>query len=115
MYMATLSRKDIDVISPSIYQLLVMKLPVWRDDADISDARRLLQELTRNQKQAEIWEAVEPLPNAGCPITSIQAILGHKKLESTLTYSRVNDRTIKIWVIEIGKNKLGPHRITVLS
>ena len=35
------------------------------------------------------------LLNAGCPITSIQAILGHKKLETTLIYARVHDRTVE--------------------
>ena len=35
------------------------------------------------------------LLNAGCPITSIQAILGHKKLETTLIYARVHDQTVE--------------------
>ena len=35
------------------------------------------------------------LLNAGCLITSIQAILGHKKLETTLIYARVHDWTVE--------------------
>jgi site-specific recombinase XerD len=34
------------------------------------------------------------LLNAGCPITSIQRLLGHRQLSSTLIYARVHDRTI---------------------
>jgi integrase/recombinase XerD len=35
------------------------------------------------------------LLNVGCPITSIQAILGHKKLDTTLIYARVHDKTVE--------------------
>jgi hypothetical protein len=35
-----------------------MKLSAWRDDVDITDARRLLQELAG--KRDDIWQAVEP-------------------------------------------------------
>ncbi len=34
------------------------------------------------------------LVNAGCPITTIQKLLGHQKLNSTLIYARVHDRTV---------------------
>lgn len=34
------------------------------------------------------------LLNAGCPITSIQKFLGHKKLNSTMIYARVHDQTV---------------------
>lgn len=34
------------------------------------------------------------LVNAGCPITTIKAILGHRRLNSTLVYARVHDRTV---------------------
>jgi len=34
------------------------------------------------------------LLNAGCPVTSIQRLLGHKRLESTMVYARVYDRTV---------------------
>jgi hypothetical protein len=34
------------------------------------------------------------LLNAGCRITSIQKFLGHKSLNSTLTYARVHDQTV---------------------
>ncbi|MCA9934374.1 MAG: tyrosine-type recombinase/integrase [Anaerolineales bacterium] len=34
------------------------------------------------------------LLNAGCKITTIQALLGHKHINTTLTYARVHDRTV---------------------
>lgn len=34
------------------------------------------------------------LLNAGCPITSIQKFLGHKRLNTTLTYARAHDQTV---------------------
>lgn len=43
--------------SPSVTQLLAMKLSAWRDDVDISDAKRLLQELEGSSD--EIWARVE--------------------------------------------------------
>jgi hypothetical protein len=53
-----LSAPGIEVRSPAIGQLLAMKLSAWRDDVDITDARRLLQEMSGSR--AEIWQAVEP-------------------------------------------------------
>ncbi|MCC7358729.1 MAG: tyrosine-type recombinase/integrase [Anaerolineales bacterium] len=34
------------------------------------------------------------LVNAGCPVTSIQKLLGHRDLSSTLIYARVHDHTV---------------------
>jgi site-specific recombinase XerD len=34
------------------------------------------------------------LLNAGCPVTSIQKLLGHRRLNSTLVYARVHDHTV---------------------
>jgi site-specific recombinase XerD len=34
------------------------------------------------------------LVNAGCPVTSIQKFLGHKRLNSTMIYARVHNRTV---------------------
>ncbi len=34
------------------------------------------------------------LLNAGCPITSIQRLLGHKKISSTMIYARAHDATV---------------------
>lgn len=34
------------------------------------------------------------LLNAGCRVTSIQKFLGHKRLNSTMTYARVHDQTV---------------------
>ncbi len=52
------SARGIDVRSPATEQLLAMKLSAWRDDVDIADARRLLQEMSGSRD--EIWQAVEP-------------------------------------------------------
>jgi hypothetical protein len=52
------SAPGIEVRSPSTAQLLAMKLSAWRDDVDIADARRLLQEMSGNHD--EIWQSVEP-------------------------------------------------------
>lgn len=52
----------IEVRSPALGQLLAMKLSAWRDDVDIADARRLLEELRREMSGSRetIWQAVEP-------------------------------------------------------
>lgn len=34
------------------------------------------------------------LVNAGCRVTTIQALLGHRRLNSTMVYARVHDRTV---------------------
>ena len=34
------------------------------------------------------------LVNAGCKVTSIQRLLGHKRLNSTMIYTRVHDHTV---------------------
>ncbi len=52
------SAPGIEVRSPSTAQLLAMKLSAWRDDVDIADARRLLQEMSGSRD--DIWQAVEP-------------------------------------------------------
>ena len=53
-----LSTPGVEVRSPSTAQLLAMKLSAWRDDLDISDASRLLDEMNGNRD--EIWHEVEP-------------------------------------------------------
>jgi hypothetical protein len=40
-----LSAPGIEVRSPDTAQLLAMKLSAWRDDVDINDASRLLEEI----------------------------------------------------------------------
>ena len=40
-----LSAPGIEVRSPDTAQLLAMKLSAWRDDVDIADASRLLDEI----------------------------------------------------------------------
>jgi hypothetical protein len=53
-----LSSLGIEVRSPAIAQLLAMKLSAWRDDIDIADASRLLQEMDGDRD--EIWRAISP-------------------------------------------------------
>lgn len=53
------SAPGIEVRTPSVPQLLAMKLSAWRDDVDISDARRLLQEIGPEAKREAVWEQVK--------------------------------------------------------
>jgi hypothetical protein len=52
-----LSAPGIEVRSPGTAQLLAMKLSAWRDDVDIADASRLLEEIDGGRD--EIWREVE--------------------------------------------------------
>jgi predicted nucleotidyltransferase len=52
-----LSAPGIEVRSPDTAQLLAMKLSAWRDDIDINDASRLLEEIKGGRD--EIWREVE--------------------------------------------------------
>ena len=54
------SAEGIEVRRPSLAQLLAMKLSAWRDDVDIADARRLLQELSHGRERDEIWRMTQP-------------------------------------------------------
>lgn len=52
------------------------------------------------------------LLNAGCKITTIQALLGHKHLNTTLTYARVHDRTVAedyFAAMSLIEKRLEPH------
>lgn len=55
-----LAAPGIEVRSPSVAQMLAMKLSAWRDDVDIADARRLLQELGPLGKRDVIWQSIQP-------------------------------------------------------
>jgi hypothetical protein len=52
------SAPGIEVRSPATAQLLAMKLSAWRDDIDIADASRLLEEMKGSRD--DIWREVEP-------------------------------------------------------
>lgn len=67
------SAPGIIVRRPELVQLLAMKLSAWRDDVDIEDARRLLQELAGTQD--EIWQAVEPFLIPGQQLKAQYAFL----------------------------------------
>jgi hypothetical protein len=59
----------------SLEQLLAMKLSAWRDDLDISDARRLMQEIKRGRDKEEIWQSIEPYLVPGDQLTAQYAFL----------------------------------------
>jgi len=65
-----LSAPGIEAQSPSLAQLLTMKLSAWRDDVDIADARRLLEEIAPGREQAEVWQALEPYLIPGDELTA---------------------------------------------
>ncbi len=67
------SAPGIVVKRPEVAQLLAMKLSAWRDDVDIDDARRLLQELQGSQ--SEIWQRVEPFLVPGQQLKAQYAFL----------------------------------------
>ncbi len=50
----------IEVRRPALEQLLAMKLSAWRDDVDISDARRLLEALSPAGSREEVWQTMSP-------------------------------------------------------
>jgi hypothetical protein len=60
----------IEARAPSFEQLLAMKLSAWRDDVDISDARRLLQEVGQGRKKDDIWQSIEPFLVKGDELTA---------------------------------------------
>lgn len=58
------------------------------------------------------------LINAGCPITVIQTILGHKRLKATLIYARVHDRTVAedyYAAMSVVEKRLEPHLTSVIT
>ena len=69
------SAPGIEARAPSLEQLLAMKLSAWRDDLDISDARRLLQEIKRDRAKDEIWQSLEPYLVPGDELTAQYAFL----------------------------------------
>jgi hypothetical protein len=70
-----LTAPGIEARAPSLEQLLAMKLCAWRDDVDISDARRLLQEVAASRQQDEIWHSLEPYLIPGDELTAQYAFL----------------------------------------
>ncbi|MEP0843391.1 MAG: hypothetical protein HRF43_11865 [Phycisphaerae bacterium] len=57
------SAPGIVVRRPAIEQLAAMKLCAWRDDVDVADAKRLLQELDTDYN--ETWRRIEPFLQPG--------------------------------------------------
>lgn len=60
----------IEARAPSMEQMLAMKLSAWRDDIDISDARRLLQEVGQGRKRDDVWQRIEPFLVKGDELTA---------------------------------------------
>lgn len=69
------SAPGIEARAPSLEQLLAMKLSAWRDDLDISDARRLMQEIKGKRDKDEIWQSLEPYLAPGDELTAQYAFL----------------------------------------
>jgi hypothetical protein len=69
------SAPGIEARRPALEQLLAMKLSAWRDDVDIADARRLLQEMTPAQSREEVWQAVLPYLAPGNELKAQYAFL----------------------------------------
>jgi predicted nucleotidyltransferase len=65
----------IEARAPSLEQLLAMKLSAWRDDLDISDARRLMQEIKSGRNKDDIWQSLEPYLVPGDELTAQYAFL----------------------------------------
>lgn len=60
----------IEARAPSIEQLLAMKLSAWRDDIDILDARRLLEDVGHGRKRDEVWQSLEQYLVKGDELTA---------------------------------------------
>lgn len=69
------SAPGIETRAPALEQLLAMKLSAWRDDLDISDARRLMQEIKSGREKDEIWQSLEPYLVPGDELTAQYAFL----------------------------------------
>lgn len=69
------SAPGIETRAPALEQLLAMKLSAWRDDLDISDARRLMQEIKGTRDKDEIWQRLEPYLVPGDELTAQYAFL----------------------------------------
>lgn len=67
------SAPGIMVRSPAVVQLLAMKLSAWRDEIDIADAQRLMQEVRGEQQ--EVWDALEPYLVPGSELKAQYAFL----------------------------------------
>lgn len=66
----------IEARAPALEQLLAMKLSAWRDDVDIADARRLLEEMVKfNRDREALWNRIEPYLVPGDELTAQYAFL----------------------------------------
>ena len=68
-----LQSSGIEVRSPAAEQLLAMKLSAWRDEVDIADANRLLDDLQSRGAKTEIWRLLEPYLVPGAELKAAYA------------------------------------------
>jgi predicted nucleotidyltransferase len=68
-----IATEGIEVWQVSPAQLLAMKLSAWRDDTDIQDATRLLQEFSGTRD--EVWRQLEPFLSKGDELKANYAFL----------------------------------------
>ncbi|MDX1417679.1 MAG: tyrosine-type recombinase/integrase [Candidatus Promineifilaceae bacterium] len=91
----------------ALEEYLAVRGPGKSDNVFIYRYRPLRKDLVRDRmKAAGMRTGVKVTPhmlrhtfgtqlvNAGCKITTIQALLGHRRLNSTMTYARVHDQTV---------------------
>ncbi len=70
------SAPGIEARAPALEQLLAMKLSAWRDDVDVADARRLLQELAMSSHDRDVlWGRIGPYLVPGDELTAQYAFL----------------------------------------
>ncbi|MEZ4589988.1 MAG: tyrosine-type recombinase/integrase [Chloroflexota bacterium] len=94
-------------VAEAIQEYLVVRGPALTDHLFIYRHKPLSKDLVRNRiKAAGKRTGVKVTPhmlrhtfatqlvNAGAKITTIQALLGHVRLNTTMTYARVHDKTV---------------------
>lgn len=67
--------RGIEVRSPSLAQLLAMKLSAWRDDVDIADATLLLREVGPSGDREQIWDSVRVFLPPGTELKAQYALM----------------------------------------
>jgi integrase/recombinase XerD len=96
-----------DVAVKALEEYLAVRGPGKSDNVFIYRYRPLRKDLVRDRMKAageRVGVKATPhmlrhtfgtqLVNAGCRVTTIQALLGHRRLNSTMTYARVHDHTV---------------------
>lgn len=95
-------------VTATLQEYLAVRGPALTDHLFIYRHKPLSKDLIRNRLRAasaRLGFKVTPhmlrhtfatqLVNAGAKITTIQALLGHERLNTTMTYARVHDQTVR--------------------